>query len=271
MPVVLEGNYLLGTGFRFAKLPALAPSGNRLAFFSAETIPQLWVTDLLPETVHPNFHQLSSPAFSPGYVLTNASTSSIFTINALHGAQSVERLNFNVFIENQYAGRVLRSDYDPSGVLTMYDDGITFGDATASDGTYTQNSVRRDLPDYGEQMLSIRFSAYSQNYVTSLEAGPFYLSEEIIETGKVKTKITRTSGITLYPNPANHVVFVVSNDENSVMSSIIMYNSLGQILYSNNSRNTGSSSINMSDYSSGYYYIMIRLDGELVIESFIKN
>lgn len=231
MPVILDGLAELGTGFQLAKLPTLSPVGEKIAFYSAEAIPQLWVTQLHPNSIPEAFHDLSDPHWEPYYVLRDASTTATFMVDALSGAEPIVRVNFNAFIDSSYAPRALRVDYDPGGNLFLYDDGTTNGDATAGDLMYTNNTIKRDLPDYEATDLSIRFNAYSGKHVTSIDVWPFYLTDEPISTGINRRNISSEAWLA-YPNPATNEIWVRVSDPALEFSQLNILDIHGRILHS---------------------------------------
>ena len=268
MPVILDGLAELGTGFQLAKGPVLSPVGEKIAFYSLEAIPQLWVTQLHPDSIPEAFHNLSNPLWEPDYVLRDASTSATFTVDALAGAAPIVRVNFNAFIDSVYAPRVLRVNYDPEGNLLLYDDGTTYGDATLGDGKYTNNTIKRDLPDYEATDLSIRFNAYSTSHVTSLDVWPFYLTDEPVGSGISPAKNSSADWMA-YPNPATHEIRMRINDPALEFQQLNILDVHGRVLHSGNiTEREISLDIDMLD--PGVYYLQ-GIGGETVsTKRFVK-
>ena len=268
MPVILDGLAELGTGFQLAKGPVLSPVGEKIAFYSAESIPQLWVTQLHPDSIPVAFHDLSNPLWEPNYVLRDASTTATFLVNALSGAEPIDRVNFNAFIDSSYAPRVLRVDYDPEGNLLMYDDGSTYGDVTPGDGIYTNNTIKRDLPDYTATDLSIRFNAYSPGHVTSLDVWPFYLTDEV-PTTRINPGKSSSEDWQAYPNPATNEIRMRINEPAIEFRQLKILDIHGRILRSRDIAER-EASIDISMLDPGVYYLQ-GIGGETVsTKRFVK-
>ncbi|MFN4083361.1 MAG: T9SS type A sorting domain-containing protein [Bacteroidia bacterium] len=71
--------------------------------------------------------------------------------------------------------------------------------------------------------------------------------------------------ISIYPNPANNILFIKNADKNS---TVIIYDSNGKQLINSNLQNE---QINISEIPNGFYIIIIKSDNYEIIKRFIKN
>jgi len=77
-------------------------------------------------------------------------------------------------------------------------------------------------------------------------------------------------GIKLYPNPATDLVNIsISSD--LLPDSFIVYNSIGQIMFSKKVENSSDLTINTSAFSQGVYFIQITKENEQKTLRFVKN
>ncbi len=66
---------------------------------------------------------------------------------------------------------------------------------------------------------------------------------------------TLDNNFQVYPNPASSVINVFS--KNQELSSIVIYDILGERLYSNNTINSEQVTIDITEYSEGMYFLTI--------------
>ncbi len=76
------------------------------------------------------------------------------------------------------------------------------------------------------------------------------------------------SGFTLSPNPANEIIHIETQNEESYLIEII--DSKGKKHYSSEAANN-SKSINISDLESGVYFVYLFSDTRVIIEKFVKE
>lgn len=77
--------------------------------------------------------------------------------------------------------------------------------------------------------------------------------------------------VSLYPNPANDVVNIFVPDSYQLSGEIVIYNTLGQMVYSNDVSETNSHSINVSGFQAGVYFIKINRENQTKTLQFIKK
>jgi hypothetical protein len=69
--------------------------------------------------------------------------------------------------------------------------------------------------------------------------------------------------ITVYPNPANEILFISSAN---AIESYNVYNVLGTLVQSGNNTNA----INIADFKAGTYYLEVVQNGKRIVKSFVK-
>lgn len=77
--------------------------------------------------------------------------------------------------------------------------------------------------------------------------------------------------VSLYPNPTNDVLNIFVPDNQQLSGNVTIYNTLGQMVYSNDISETNSYSINVSNFQSGVYIIKINRENQTKALQFIKK
>lgn len=113
--------------------------------------------------------------------------------------------------------------------------------------------------------------------LTSLVPGSYYLTvtennncsaNETIEVNWVSFIDNQNSNISIYPNPAQSQITIIS--EGDEMHSISITNVLGEIVYSSHNK-TDIMSIDISDFASGTYFVKIDLMDRTIVQKMIKQ
>ena len=79
--------------------------------------------------------------------------------------------------------------------------------------------------------------------------------------------IVHESLVSIYPNPTNTIVNINANEINSV----IIYNTLGQVVFTENKFNANELQVNISQWSKGIYSIQVNTKGQLINKKLIVN
>lgn len=77
--------------------------------------------------------------------------------------------------------------------------------------------------------------------------------------------------ISMYPNPANEVINLFVPDNYKLAGKIIIYNTLGQTVFSSDISETNSYSIDVSNFQAGVYFIKINRENQSKTLQFIKK
>ncbi|MEZ4915948.1 MAG: SGNH/GDSL hydrolase family protein [Chitinophagales bacterium] len=78
--------------------------------------------------------------------------------------------------------------------------------------------------------------------------------------------INEESTLVLFPNPAEHILRINKNEAS--ISSIKIYNSLGQLCLQQQNNST---SINVESLNSGFYKVAITMDSKVIMRNFVKK
>lgn len=73
--------------------------------------------------------------------------------------------------------------------------------------------------------------------------------------------------ITVYPNPANNMLFI----EGDGIRKVTVYNALGQVVESGECTNQERVTLNTGNYEAGIYMLQIRIQNNTVRKQFIKQ
>ncbi|MCK4745796.1 MAG: hypothetical protein KAT15_02120, partial [Bacteroidales bacterium] len=189
-------------GYRFSEswLPSITWSGDVFCFLSTSTPPQIWLASINSDAINsePAITQIQ---FNPDHVGINASSASTITAHVNYPGHEIHAVTFDAYQDGVFKFRALESDWPYSGILL--DDG-TFGDESAGDGFYTNNTVRAYLPETPLGTYTVRIAAADTNKqaVSAADATPFHIVESTVS---IDDRIG-TPGFSLhqnYPNPFN--------------------------------------------------------------------
>ena len=141
--------------------------------------------------------------------------------------------------------------------------------ATATDNcttnpTITQDPVTGTEVGIGVTIITLTATDDSGNEVTCT----FNLTvDEILGTNEVEF----SNSIVLYPNPANHQVYLVNNSNKQLLVATIVDVS-GRIIQKMDMSNSGiETKIQIENYSNGVYFVRLNTDSEAVIKRFVKR
>ncbi len=77
--------------------------------------------------------------------------------------------------------------------------------------------------------------------------------------------------ISLYPNPTSDMLNIVVPDNYELSGNVVIYNAVGQQVYSSTIANTTLYSVNVSGFNSGVYFIKITKDNQTKTLQFVKK
>lgn len=77
--------------------------------------------------------------------------------------------------------------------------------------------------------------------------------------------------ISLYPNPTSDILNIVVPDNYELSGNVVIFNAVGQQVYSSTIANTTLYSINVSGFNSGVYFIKITKDNQTKTLQFVKK
>jgi hypothetical protein len=128
-----------------------------------------------------------------------------------------------------------------------------------------------DLSLYIGQTIKLRFLFNSD---PSVNKDGFYFDDLWIRViASVVTNINQTilagDNIVLSPNPSNGV-FNLSNPDGKEIE-LVVYNSLGQLVYQKQSSKELNSTINIQDQAAGIYFVKLRSNGEEVVKKIVME
>jgi hypothetical protein len=125
-----------------------------------------------------------------------------------------------------------------------------------------------DLSDYIGQTIKARFRIKSDAFQTY---DGFYFDDFKVNTLENTTlslaNQAQASQFGIYPNPANSVLRINTNNEDY---SIEIYNTQSQLVFKKEN-NVGSNEITISDLASGVYFIKLKADGINEVKKVVKK
>jgi hypothetical protein len=171
--VSIDGLTIAMGGYRFSesRLPSIAWNGNKFCFLSTSIPNQIWLATINSNAIG-SLPSISQIKFEPDEVAIDGSTTSTITAHVSYPGRDIHAVTFDTYQDGVFRFRVLKSDWPYSGMLL--DDG-TFGDESAGDGFFTNNTVRADLPETALGTYTVRIAAVDTTLtrVSVADATPF--------------------------------------------------------------------------------------------------
>lgn len=221
----------------------------------------------------------SSITDSPAGNYTGNQTKSITLLNSMN-------LTNAVYAHLQYYTRFeLEKDGDKTQILITTNNGSTwsplcgryetspasFGGTNPIYDGFQDGWVKEDidLSLYVGQTIKIRFLFNSD---PSVNKDGFYFDDVVIRVissipAGVAQNVLLGDNILLSPNPSNGS-FNLSNPDGKEIE-LVVYNSLGQLVYQKQSSKELNATININDQAAGIYFVKLRSNGEEVIKKVV--
>lgn len=109
-----------------------------------------------------------------------------------------------------------------------------------------------------------------RNFLSTFQRRSQLLNSNACEALASSPEFEMLQGIKLYPNPATDVVNInISSD--LLPDAYIVYNSIGQTIFSKKVENNTDLILNTSSYSQGVYFIQVTIENEQRTLRFVKN
>lgn len=129
---------------------------------------------------------------------------------------------------------------------------------------YETLAITLDLSAYvGQSNLNIRF-LYTGNDADSVSV------DDVVITGTLGTSEALANKFSTYPNPANNVVNI-SNNYNITLTNVDINDINGRTVKTLKVSNLSEIQMNVSDLTSGVYFMNIDTDSGKVVKKFIKS
>jgi hypothetical protein len=199
--VNVDGASLKLGAFRMSlsALPSVNAHGDILCFLASSVPQQIWIERLGSDgsILDPS---ITGVELNPNFVSSDHTTTSTFKahVQSTHGP--IQSVQFSALRDGAYHFRALSSSFP---FTFMMDDG-TFGDEHAGDGWYTNNDIRKDLPETPDGAYTVRIDATDGHSITAVDVEPFSIRD--VSSGISGRKDGRPVEFRLcqnYPNPFN--------------------------------------------------------------------
>jgi len=79
--------------------------------------------------------------------------------------------------------------------------------------------------------------------------------------------VAENDKVTLYPNPANNLLIITSDEEN--ITNVEIYNTLGERVYNSSPSNTHTINLNVSSQPNGVYLVRLIMSNDIITKKFI--
>ena len=192
-------------GYRFSgsRLPSITWGGDKFCFLSTSTPPQIWTATIQSDVIDSE-PSITLIQFDPDKLALDRSNTSTFTAQVTSPGHEIHAVTFDAFQEGDYIFRGITSEWPLSGFLV--DDG-TFGDATAGDHYFTNNTVKVDLPEalqVGAYTVRIAAADNTLRAISAADARPLNIVESTVGVAD-RAVLAGFSLDQNYPNPAGHL------------------------------------------------------------------
>ncbi len=192
-----------GFDFSASALPSINGNGDKFCFLAISSPPQIWIGEILSDGAASE-PKINGVNFTPNFVLNDEISTA--TIEA-YISDINDPINF-VTIQSIQDGsiyfRALTADGGVPFFPYLFDDG-TYGDKSIGDKIYTNNTVRRDLPEtpLGEYGIRIAAINTSLRKITMVDAEPFNIVDEATSVDDNQIIPSEFNLSQNYPNPFN--------------------------------------------------------------------
>jgi len=123
------------------------------------------------------------------------------------------------------------------------------------------NQLLNPIPDYNKGLFFLPL-----NLSISTTGSMSTICSSLVGTNDIEKN---NSTITIYPNPSSD--FVKVSDYKNTINSIVVYNSLGQIVFQSENNKTLEINIDVSDWNNGCYFLRITSNNITTTKKLIKN
>lgn len=180
---------------------------------------------------------------------------------------SAATFNFNAKV-----GFEFMVDPDPNGDLlaqVSIDGGTTWTTLWVEEDQgvfddYETLAVSLELTPYvGQSNVKVRFR-YSANDADSASV------DDVVISGTLGVKDALASSFRTFPNPVNNVI-TISNDDSILLTDVRVTDINGRTIKTINANNVSELQINVSDLSSGVYFLNINSDSGSTVKKIVKN
>lgn len=159
-------------------------------------------------------------------------------------------------------------------ILGNYDDGITRDITNVNGLSYTFDNQNAEILEAGlvngltegEDLLTVTYQGESDTVPITIANA----SEWVEVTLSNEDVSTLDNSLILFPNPTNEIINI--NFSNSVSAAkIIIYDTTGKIILTNEIENSDSNQINISNLNNGIYFVKIETNEKSETKKIIKN
>ena len=159
-------------------------------------------------------------------------------------------------------------------ILGNYDDGISRDITNINSLSYTFDNQNAEILEAGlvnglmegEDMLTVTYQGESATVPITIAN-----ASEWVEVTLSNSKMsTQNDSLILFPNPTSDIININFVDTIS-RAKIIIYDTTGKIILTNEIGNINSNQINLSNFNNGIYFVKIETNEKSVTKKIIKN
>lgn len=178
--------------------------------------------------------------------------------------------------------KLIFSGFEEGVLKGMTDQNIGTRFLETGELTFAWTSPKGETVNDGEALFFLKFKARAEGQLdqwlainsSKTAALAYHDDQDVFEVDLIFEEKNKLSKLEIFPNPANDNIFINMNLEQASFIQLDIFNAFGQI--EKNILNAEKSAegifqqrINISDLSSGTYFVKIKISGELFVRKFI--
>jgi hypothetical protein len=199
------GNEIGGFNFSASVYPSINGNGDKFCFLVPSNPSQIWIGYIMPDAAssEPNINGIK---FTPNYVMNDGSTKAAIEAYVTDINHPIHLVTFEAVQDGLICFRALGAEGGGAFHPKLFDDG-TFGDKSAGDHTFTNNTVGIGLPETPVGEYGVRIAAVNTSLrdVTFADAETFSIVDDATGVNESVEFPDEYRLYQNYPNPFNPV------------------------------------------------------------------
>jgi hypothetical protein len=197
------GNAIGGFNFSESAYPSIDGKGDKFCFLAYSNPPQIWFGTIQSDAVSSE-PKISGIKFTPDYVLNDATTKATIEAYVTDINHPIHLVLFEAVQNGLIYFRALKADGGSVFHPKLFDDG-TYGDKSAGDNTFTNNTVSIDLLDTPVGEYGVRIAAVNTSLrdITFADAETFSIVDNATGINEFAEPPKDYKLYQNYPNPFN--------------------------------------------------------------------
>ena len=197
------GNEIGGFNFSASVYPSINGNGDKFCFLVPGNPSQIWIGYILSDAASSE-PKINGIKFTPNYVMNDGSTKATIEAYVTDINHPIQLVTFEAVQDGLIYFRALGAEGGSAFHPELFDNG-TYGDESAGDNTYTNNTVGTDLSDIPVGEYGVRIAAVNTSLrdVTFADAETFSIVDNATGINESSELPEDYKLYQNYPNPFN--------------------------------------------------------------------